>query len=113
MSDTSNALNSLKPYARMKDSSVPWLMKVPEHWEVRRLHNIATMIVSNADRHKVEDEQPVRLCNYVNAYKHDSIRIKLLFMSATAFREEIQAHILVLGWNTGGLLKQIMVKVSP
>ena len=26
----------LKPYPRMKDSGVPWLGKVPEHWEVRR-----------------------------------------------------------------------------
>ena len=27
----------LKPYLSMKDSSVPWLGEVPEHWEVRRL----------------------------------------------------------------------------
>jgi len=27
----------LKPYPAMKDSGVPWLGKVPEHWEVRRL----------------------------------------------------------------------------
>ena len=26
----------LKPYAVMKDSGVPWLGKVPEHWEIRR-----------------------------------------------------------------------------
>jgi len=26
----------LKPYPAMKDSGVPWLGKVPEHWEVRR-----------------------------------------------------------------------------
>ncbi|MDZ4164222.1 MAG: restriction endonuclease subunit S, partial [Smithellaceae bacterium] len=27
----------LKPYPEMKDSGVPWLGEVPEHWEVRRL----------------------------------------------------------------------------
>ena len=26
----------LKPYPEMKDSGVPWLGKVPEHWEVLR-----------------------------------------------------------------------------
>ena len=25
----------LKPYPAMKDSGVPWLGEVPEHWEVR------------------------------------------------------------------------------
>ena len=27
----------LKPYPAYKDSGVPWLGEVPEHWEVRRL----------------------------------------------------------------------------
>jgi type I restriction enzyme S subunit len=27
---------NLKPYPAYKDSGVPWLVKVPEHWEVRR-----------------------------------------------------------------------------
>jgi type I restriction enzyme S subunit len=26
----------LKPYPAMRDSGVPWLGEVPEHWEVRR-----------------------------------------------------------------------------
>ena len=26
----------LKPYPAMKDSGVPWLGEVPEHWDVRR-----------------------------------------------------------------------------
>ncbi len=27
----------LKPYPAMKDSGVPWLGEVPEHWEAKRL----------------------------------------------------------------------------
>lgn len=27
---------SLKPYPAMKESGVPWLGNVPQHWEVRR-----------------------------------------------------------------------------
>lgn len=30
-------LENLKPYPAMKDSGVPWLGAVPEHWEIRRL----------------------------------------------------------------------------
>ncbi|MBE7523169.1 MAG: restriction endonuclease subunit S [Burkholderiales bacterium] len=30
-------IDGLKPYPAMKDSGVPWLGRVPEHWEVRRL----------------------------------------------------------------------------
>jgi type I restriction enzyme S subunit len=30
-------INDLKPYPAMKDSGVPWLGKVPEHWDVRRM----------------------------------------------------------------------------
>ncbi|MFC6618393.1 hypothetical protein [Deinococcus radiophilus] len=33
-----------KPYARMKDSGVPWLGEVPEHWEVKRGKNILKVI---------------------------------------------------------------------
>ncbi len=29
-------ITNLKPYPAMKDSGVPWLGEVPEHWEVRR-----------------------------------------------------------------------------
>lgn len=29
-------IDGLKPYPKMKDSGVPWLGEVPEHWDVRR-----------------------------------------------------------------------------
>ncbi|MBU2601026.1 MAG: hypothetical protein KKA32_02500 [Actinobacteria bacterium] len=37
MADGGAVIHSLKPYPAMKDSGVPWLGEVPEHWEVRRL----------------------------------------------------------------------------
>ena len=33
-------INDLKPYPAMKDSGVPWLGEVPEHWEVRKLRQL-------------------------------------------------------------------------
>jgi len=73
----------------MKDSGVPWLGEVPEHWEVRRIRYAAEMRVSNVDKHTRDDEVPVRLCNYVDVYKYDRIRHEMTFMRATASAAEI------------------------
>ena len=35
-------ITSLKPYPTYKDSGVPWLGKVPEHWGVSRLKGLLT-----------------------------------------------------------------------
>ena len=35
-------IDGLKPYPAMKDSGVPWLGEVPEHWEVRKLRTICS-----------------------------------------------------------------------
>jgi type I restriction enzyme S subunit len=86
-----------KPYPSYKDSGVPWLGEVPEHWEVRRLRTIVELRVSNVDKHSKEDEQPVRLCNYVHVYKHERIRANMDFMKATASAEEIERFRLEQG----------------
>ena len=36
-------IHNLKPYPAYKDSGVPWLGKVPAHWEVRRVKTLCTM----------------------------------------------------------------------
>ena len=80
----------LKPYPDMKDSGVQWLGKVPKHWEVRRLRNVADMRVSNVDKHVKADENLVRLCNYVDVYKNDYINKQMDFMQVTATNDEIE-----------------------
>jgi type I restriction enzyme S subunit len=32
-----------RPYPAYKDSGVPWLGKIPAHWEVKRLKNVAKL----------------------------------------------------------------------
>ena len=80
----------LDPSVRLKESGAEWLGDVPEHWEVRRLQTVAEMRVSSVDKHTVEGEFPVRLCNYVDVYKNDHITQAILFMTATASEDEIQ-----------------------
>ena len=79
----------LKPYPTMKDSGLPWLGKVPEHWEMRRIRNTVEMRVSNIDKHTKDGELAVRLCNYVDVYNTNFITEHLPFMRATATKEEI------------------------
>ena len=80
----------LDPDVRLKPSGVEWLGDVPAHWEVRRLHTIASVTPSNVDKHVNDDELPVRLCNYVDVYKNDEITSELPFMGATAKPDEIR-----------------------
>lgn len=44
-------LAGLKPYPAMKDSDLPWLGWVPEHWEVQRLKRIAQLNPSRIEAH--------------------------------------------------------------
>ncbi|MBK7203200.1 restriction endonuclease subunit S [Candidatus Amarolinea dominans] len=87
----------LKPYPAYKDSGVPWLGDVPAHWEIKRQRNVADLLVSNIDKHTVEGQVPVRLCNYVDVYKNDRITEHLSFMRATASPDEINRFRLQVG----------------
>ena len=80
----------LNPNVKLKPSGIQWLGDIPQHWEVRRLRDVADMRVSNVDKHVREDEIPVRLCNYVDVYKNDYIDDTMAFMSATATPTEIE-----------------------
>ena len=44
-------IHDLKPYPIYKDSGVPWLGEVPEHWEIERLKaRVANIIEQTAER---------------------------------------------------------------
>jgi type I restriction enzyme S subunit len=87
----------LDPNVKLKPSGVPWLGDVPKHWEVRKLGTVADLIVSNVDKHSHTNEKRVRLCNYVDVYKNDTIHERLNFMQATATSEEIKRFRIRVG----------------
>ncbi len=78
-----------RAYPAYKPSGMEWVGDVPEHWEVRRLKHVASIQFSSVDKHTIEGEEPVRLCNYVDVYYNDFIKEGLEFMAATATRSEI------------------------
>ena len=87
----------LKPYPNYRPSGVKWFDRLPTHWEVRRLRNVADLRVSSVDKHKREDEEHVRLCNYVDVYNNDRITVTMNFMHATAAPDEIERFRLERG----------------
>ena len=50
-------IDGLKPYPAMKDSGVPWLGEVPEHWELASIGRIGQLFKGNGG--SKEDEVPV------------------------------------------------------
>jgi type I restriction enzyme S subunit len=74
-----------------------WLGTLPDRWGSARLFQVAEVWVSNVDKHSVEDEVPVRLCNYVDVYKHETITKTLDFMDATARPGQIERFRIRVG----------------
>ncbi len=81
---------SLPRYPEYKDSGVAWLGEVPGHWEISPLKYAVDVRLSNIDKHTVEDEPSVLLCNYTDVYKNEHIDSSIEFMAATASPEQIR-----------------------
>ena len=68
-----------------------------KNWLNKKLKFIADIRFSNVDKLTIEDEIPVRLCNYVDVYKNDYITNDLEFMTATATESEIEKFAVLKG----------------
>jgi hypothetical protein len=64
----------------------PWTETLPADWKVTRIDALADVLFSNVDKHTIEGEQAVRLCNYVDVYNNERITVSLDFMEASAVR---------------------------
>ncbi|MER3330144.1 MAG: restriction endonuclease subunit S, partial [Candidatus Kapaibacterium sp.] len=83
--------------AKLKPSGVEWLGDIPQHWEVKKLKQVANMRSSNVDKKTKENEKKIELCNYVDVYKNDFIDSSISFMKASASDEQIKNFILSKG----------------
>ena len=86
-----------KPYPAYKDSGVEWLGEIPEHWEVHRLKEVASVQLSNVDKKTLDGQVAVQLCNYTDVYYNDNISDGLEFMEASATPEQVQKFALRAG----------------
>lgn len=87
----------LNPAAPMKDSGIEWLGQIPAHWEMQKLKRLASLELSNVDKHTVEGERLVRVCNYVDVYYNDEITEDMELLNASASNEQIERLTLKKG----------------
>ena len=88
---------SVRQYASYVATGSQWLDSIPAHWKMGRLDHAARAWPSNVDKHSVEGELPVRLCNYTDVYKNDVIADGIPFMSATATEEQVERFRIKIG----------------
>ena len=91
------AAERYRPYPAYRDSGVEWLGDIPEHWDVKRLKEFATVQLSNVDKKTADDEDAVQLCNYVDVYYNHKIGRRIEFMAATATPSQIRRFSLRTG----------------
>ncbi|MDE2059895.1 MAG: restriction endonuclease subunit S [candidate division NC10 bacterium] len=75
----------------------PWEGQLPTDWDRCRLDAVADVLFSNVDKHTLDEETPVRLCNYVDVYKNGRITDTIDFMEASAEPREISKFQIVRG----------------
>ena len=63
---------------------------LPKGWEKCCIRDIAEVIVSPVDKHSLENEEKVLLCNYTDIYYNSNITQDMCFMEATASYNEIK-----------------------
>ncbi|MFZ1799635.1 MAG: restriction endonuclease subunit S [Chitinophagaceae bacterium] len=88
---------SVTAHAAVLERVQKWLGDLPPGWSGARLFQVADAWTSNVDKHTVEGQPQVRLCNYVDVYKNDSIVDSLDFMAASATRDQVKRFRIRVG----------------
>lgn len=76
---------------------VPGLGTIPATWQVSKFGKIAKISFSSVDKRTLDDEIPVRLCNYTDVYYNSNIHPEIQFMSASASHQEYDRWALKQG----------------
>ncbi len=66
-------------------------------YPTKRLGHVASIKTSNVDKKSYDGEVAVRLCNYTDVYKNDTITADMDFMAATATHDQVSKFGLTVG----------------
>jgi len=87
----------LNPNVELKDSGVEWIGEIPSHWEIGKLKNNSDLKISSVDKHILEDERRVRVCNYTDVYYNEFITISLKFRLGSCSENQYNNFLLEKG----------------
>jgi type I restriction enzyme S subunit len=110
-------ITDLKPYPAMKDSGVPWLRKVPEHWEVRRLKYLlrernGCSVDGSEQLLRVSQYTGVTKRTYVDGNDEPDTRAESLVGYKRVEPEDLVVNIM-LAWNGSMGVSQFQGIASP
>ena len=86
---TQIAMNFLR-FTESQNHYEKWRGQLPNGWRIEKLKYIAFLQLSNVDKHTVEGQESVQLCNYTDVYNNEKITSAIPFMHATATVEQIK-----------------------
>src|SRR5690625_4814723 len=93
-----NFMAIYKPYPKYKNSNIPWLGEIPEHWEVMRAKTIGWFNGSTVDKKIIEGESLVRIVNFTDVFNNRSLEIhNKTFMKVSAKPSQITSFNLKIG----------------
>jgi type I restriction enzyme, S subunit len=75
-----------------KKTAIGW---IPEDWDIKRVDEIADVLLSNVDKKSTPNEIDILLCNYMDVFHNDYITSSMDFMEATATPHEIEKFSLI------------------
>tara|TARA_R110002051_G_scaffold325547_1_gene428775 strand:+ start:33206 stop:34558 length:1353 start_codon:yes stop_codon:yes gene_type:complete len=90
-------MRELRPYPEYRDVNADFLAQIPRDWSLRPAVTLARVLTSTVDKHSVDDQVPVQLCNYTDVYYNDVIRASNSYMKATASRDQVAAFSVIRG----------------
>ena len=70
---------------------------MPETWKSARLGDVAEIALSSVDKHVVQSEVDVSLCNYIDVYRHRRLRNAMKFSRGSVTPTELARFMLQKG----------------
>ena len=84
-------------YDSYKDSGVEWIGKIPHHWETGKLKHNSDLRISSVDKHILEEERKVIVCNYTDVYYNEFITSNLPLRKGSCSENEYTNFLLEKG----------------
>jgi type I restriction enzyme S subunit len=81
----------------MKDSGVVWIGEIPSHWKTGKLKNNSDLRISSVDKHILEEERKVTVCNYTDVYYNEFITSNLPLRKGSCSENEYTNFLLKKG----------------
>ena len=80
----------MKLYEKYKESGLDWIAEIPSDWKLGKLKFTARLTISTVDRHELEEEIPVSVCHYPQAYNNEKINRDTILSSGTCNVKELE-----------------------